>query len=115
MAQAESKILNSIRLALNGVVVTFRNHVGALKDEAGRIHRFGLCRGSSDLIGWKTVKITQDMVGQDVAVFLAIEVKTEAGRLSREQKFFLDAVKESGGISGVARSDKEALEIVLRQ
>lgn len=114
MATEETRILNKIRVALSGLVVTFRNHVGVIKDENGVVHRFGLCKGSSDLVGWKTIVITPDMIGRDVAVFLAIEVKTSTGRPSKEQRFFIDAVQEAGGISGIARSDEEALEIVNR-
>jgi ribosomal protein S19 len=38
--------------------------------------QFGLCKGSADLIGWKRVTVTPEMVGSTVAVFTSIEVKT---------------------------------------
>ena len=72
---------------------------------------FGLARGSADLIGWRTVTITPDMVGQQVAVFTSIEVKTPTGRIRPEQQQWLDAVQAAGGIAGVARSVKDALRI----
>lgn len=62
--------------------------------------RMGLCNGGSDLIGWTTV--------DGVAVFTAIEVKAERGRVSPEQQHFIDTVKAAGGIAGVARSEDEA-------
>ena len=73
--------------------------------------RYGLQPGSSDLIGWRTVTITPEMVGQQVAVFTSIEVKTPTGRLRPEQKLWLDAVQAAGGIAGVARSVEDALRI----
>ena len=41
-----------IRLTLGrGYSRIFRNNVGALKDQKGRLVRYGLQKGSSDLIG----------------------------------------------------------------
>ena len=70
--------------------------------------QFGLCKGSADLIGWRTVTITPDMVGQQVAVFLSIEVKTPTGRIRPEQQQWLETVQAAGGIAGVARSVEDA-------
>lgn len=82
-------------------------------DEARPI-RMGLVTGNSDLIGWTVVTVTPEMVGQPVAVFTAIELKT--GRLAptREQAVFLDVVRRAGGLAGVARSVAEA-EAIVRQ
>jgi hypothetical protein len=44
------------------------------------------------------------MVGQQVAVFTSIEVKSATGRLGPEQQQWLEAVQAAGGIAGVARS-----------
>jgi hypothetical protein len=71
----------------------------------------GLCVGSSDLIGWTPVTVTPDMVGQRLAVFTAIEVKTPKGKTSPEQTNFIDRVKIDGGIAGVARSANDATQI----
>lgn len=70
----------------------------------------GLCRGSSDLIGWTTITIGPEMVGQKIAVFTAIEVKSETGRVSKDQLNFIATVKEAGGLSGVVKSADEAVE-----
>ena len=74
--------------------------------------QFGLCKGSADLIGYRTITITPDMVGQQVAVFLSIEVKTPAGRIRPEQQAWMETVQAAGGIAGVARSVEDALRIV---
>ena len=70
--------------------------------------RYGLQPGSSDLIGWTIRTVTPEMVGQQVAVFTSIEVKTPTGRLRPEQQQWLDAVQAAGGIAGVARSVEDA-------
>ena len=63
----------------------------------------GLCKGSSDLIGWTQVMITDDMVGKTVAVFTAIECKTGRLKATRDQVLFLDAVNAAGGRSSILR------------
>lgn len=74
--------------------------------------RAGLCKGSSDLIGWTPVVITPDMVGKKVAVFTAVEVKKPNGRATQSQINFINNVKSDGGISGIARSHEEAVNLV---
>ena len=102
---SEQTIQQQIRLACSkGDCRLFRNNTGTLVDRNGRPVQFGLCKGSADLIGWTTRTITPEMVGQQVAVFTSIEVKTATGRLKPEQRQWLDAVQKAGGIAGVARS-----------
>ncbi len=73
---------------------------------------FGLCKGSADLIGWRSVTITPEMVGQQIAVFTSIEVKSSSGRVKPEQQQWLNAVQAAGGIAGVARSVGEAMDLL---
>lgn len=113
---SEQQIQQHIRLACSqGNTRLFRNNTGTLKDQNGRPVTFGLAKGSADLIGWRTVTVTPDMVGQQVAVFLSIEVKTATGRLRPEQQQWLDTVQAAGGIAGVARSVEDALRIVTAE
>ncbi len=74
--------------------------------------RAGLTKGSSDVIGWKPIEITPDMVGSKVAVFVAVEVKGKTGRATPEQKNFLKTVHEAGGIAGVARDEGDVESIL---
>ena len=109
----EQQIQQQIRLQCSrGPVRLHRNNTGTLRDANGRPVQFGLCKGSADLIGWTTRTITPDMVGQQVAVFTSIEVKTATGRLRPEQQQWLDAVQSAGGIAGVARSVEDALDLL---
>ena len=112
MPSHEHVVQNQIRLALSrGGTRLFRNNTGALRDQNGRLVQFGLCKGSSDLIGWQSVEITPDMVGETVAVFVAIEIKDQ-GRATKEQKAFIQRVREAGGLAGVARSIEDAQAIL---
>ena len=115
MANAETEIQQRIRLALGTRpdLRLFRNQVGQLPDpRTGRPVQFGLARGSADLIGWRSVVITPEMVGQRVAVFTSLEVKTPTGRLTPAQQAWLGTVHNAGGIAGVARSVRDANEIL---
>jgi hypothetical protein len=78
----------------------------------GRFFSAGLCVGSSDLIGFKSVVITPEMVGKKIAVFLAPEVKTSTGKASQEQVNFLNMVNSMGGIGFVATNEEEAEEFL---
>ncbi len=110
----EQQIQQQIRIACGtGDTRLFRNNTGTLRDQHGRPVQFGLCKGSADLIGWRTVTVTPDMVGTQVAVFLSIEVKTPTGRLRPEQQQWLDAVQTAGGIAGVARSVEDAQRLTM--
>lgn len=80
--------------------------------ENGRFFHAGLCVGSSDLIGFKSVTVTQEMVGTKIAIFLAPEIKTGTGRPSDEQKAFIKMVNDFGGIAYFATNEVEAVELL---
>lgn len=130
---SETDIQNRILRLSAGDVRLFRNNVGqAWAGKSRRISQTGmawlkagdvvvsnarplhagLCEGSSDLIGWRTMTITPDMVGQQVAVFTAIEVKSDRGRPTPEQRAFVAAVRAMGGRAGVAWSEQDARDIL---
>lgn len=111
----ETAIQNQIMLALSGAgCLVFRNEtsgawVGKVAHKSGdqvtlkgaRMITFGLCVGSSDLVG-----VTPD------GRFLAVEVKTTRGRVTPEQRRFIDAIVAHGGVAGVARCVNDALELI---
>lgn len=98
----------------------FRNQVGSYvlaQPDCKSCQRFGrrlssgMGVGSPDLIGWRTVTVTPEMVGTRLAVFCGVEVKREDGTPSDAQRAFLGALAQAGAVSGVVRSlgDLEAL------
>jgi VRR-NUC domain len=95
-----------IILALGGTlhIRVFRNNVGVAKFSNGSVVKYGLATGSADLIGWKSVIITPDMIGSTVAIFLSVECKAPKGKLTDKQTAWLEAVRKAGGIAIVARS-----------
>ena len=114
---AEAQIKNEIRLAVGSLpgIRIFNNPVGLAytKSDTGYTPiRMGLCPGSPDLIGWKSVTVTPDMVGRKLAVFAGIEVKNEKGRLRPDQVNFIEVLKDAGALVGVARSAQDARGIL---
>jgi hypothetical protein len=126
----EGNLMRSIMLAVGRLknVRIFRNNTGTgwqgevlnhtgthlLLKNPRPLHA-GLCKGSSDLIGWTVREITPDMVGQKVAVFTAAEVKTAKGRPTAEQAAFLQRLHDDGGIAAICRSEADALKAVSGQ
>lgn len=108
----EAHAQSLIRLEAPACGVTlWRNNVGALTDASGRVVRFGLANDSaqlnavlksSDLIGWRSVVITPDMVGRTIAQVVARECKAPGWTYRgtpREtaQKAWLDLIAAAGG------------------
>jgi hypothetical protein len=115
-AQPETILQNQIRLVVStdcpGCTL-FRNHCGALKDHrTGRLITFGLAPGSPDLVGWKTVIVTPEMVGSSLAVFCGIEIKTPTGVVRADQLHWLSRLDVAGGISGVVRSTDDVVQLL---
>lgn len=89
-AASESYVQSLVRLeAARAGVTLFRNNVGALPDENGRIVRYGLANDSADmnrriksadLIGIRPVLVTPEHVGRTIGQFVSREVKHGAWR-----------------------------------
>lgn len=88
----------------------FSNPTGVARYQGGFAVPYGLVEGASDLIaivrrpGFKLPTGAYVPVG----VWLAIEVKTGRGVLTKKQAAFLDMIRDFGGVSGVARSVDDA-------
>ena len=103
---SESGEQSRIMLALGGTqnIRIFRNNCGVARFPDGSTVRYGLCPGSADLIGWREITITPEMVGTKVAQFLSVECKAPKGRTTDKQDAWFFAVKRGGGVALVARS-----------
>ena len=86
----------------------FRNNIGVAKI-GNRFVRFGLAKGSGDLIGFLPYTVKPDDVGKTIAQFVSIEVKSEDGKLSKEQKEWRDMVQAAGGIAKVVSSAEDLI------
>jgi hypothetical protein len=120
MFDSESEIQQLIQMeAMKYGCNLMRNNSGALKDDTGRMVRYGLGNiskkhndaiKSSDLIGFTTIVVTPDMVGKTVAIFTAVEVKHREWKppmldvREAAQNAFLQWVKSKGGLAGFATS-----------
>lgn len=110
---SEQELQQRIRLELgSGPVRLWRNNVGALRDQRGRLVSYGLCPGSSDLIGLRRLRVGPEHLGQELAVFCALEIKSQRGRPSAEQQRFLAQVGAMGGLAGVIRSLEQARAVL---
>lgn len=108
----ERDIQDRIRALGHGDLRLFRNNVGSAQTTDGRFIRFGLAPGSPDLIGWKRITITPDMVGTTVAVTVGIEVKNLGGRTRADQQRFIAHMQDFGCRAGIAHSVEEAHDII---
>jgi len=115
------------RSAQDGILL-WRNNVGAARDENGNYFRYGLANDipqmaktckSSDLIGIRPILITQEMVGQTIGQFVAVECKREGwkqtpgDKRAAAQQTFMNLVKAKGGCAMFADRPIEWNEVQL--
>src|SRR6185436_19639048 len=107
----ESEILEEILATCGSLphVRLFRNNVGVATTANGYTIRYGLMPGSADLIGWRTIEVTPDMVGTKIAQFLSVEVMSSIGKPSAAQKNWHARVNEAGGFAVISRGDEYLL------
>lgn len=80
----------------------WRNNTGGMYDATGRFVRYGLCVGSSDLIG-----LLPD------GRFLAIEVKMPGKNPTKDQQKFMQWVCDKQGVAFVARNIEDVQKNLL--
>lgn len=109
LRKSEAEIQHEIRLDLGTEpgLTLFRNETGVAKHQlrhrTGHV-RYGLCKGSSDLIG----------ILAPSGRFIALEIKTPTGRATQEQLQFLELIRKRGGFAAIVRSRDEAREAIAR-
>lgn len=72
----------------------------------------GLGVGGADLVGVQAIDVTSEHVGTRIGRFIGIEIKTDRGRASDDQKRWLAAAARYGAAAGIARSVDEAMGVV---
>ncbi len=125
MPKSEARVLSEVRLrAAELGYRLFRNNVGQLLDKDGRPVRFGLANDSKalnatlksgDLIGFETLTITPDMVGQRIARFLSVEVKAEDWRPDNSDRYaaqlrWVELVNNAGGRARILTAASQLVE-----
>lgn len=104
-SQSEHDIQNEIRAAVSPWCVIFRANVGRAKTPDGRYFSTGLPAGFPDLFGVRR--------RDGRAVF--IEVKKQGGKVSPEQKHFIETMRSLGAAAGICRSAEEAIKLVTEE
>lgn len=107
----ENKNTAEILLNMPKETITWRNNIGLCKYK-DYVVKYGLCEGSSDRIGLTKIKITPEMVGREMAIFTAIEIKADKGNKREKQKHFIDFIKKAGGIALFATNSKQIKEAI---
>jgi len=99
-------LLPAVRLALGARTdcVLFRNSTGLADTPSGSKVRYGLCKGGSDLIG--TVRPSGRMI--------CIELKSPGGKLSEDQKKFINLINLAGGYARTLQAQEKSAEGVER-
>lgn len=92
-------LLNSCRLILSNEfgILNWPNNTGALKDQTGRLVRYG-CSGSHDILG-----VIPWLGGRA----LGVEIKVGRDRVRENQKNFHAAFERAGGLSLVVHSEDD--------
>ncbi len=116
---SESTIFTQCQIeASSRGIVLLRNSSGGFKDSTGRFVYFGLGHTgkgnqvySSDGLGWRSVLITPEMVGQRIAQLIAAEIKVPGGHTDpirlAGQKNFIEQIVKAGGVGGIVHSVEE--------
>ena len=101
--KTESRIQSEILVEINkrGHRL-FRANAGRIQDARTGAWIKLLPKGFPDTLGWR----------KEDGKFIAIEVKTNKGKLSADQQRFRDFALTQNIIYGVARSAEEALELI---
>lgn len=110
--ESEASVQANVRLeASRKGAHLFRNNVGVFTDKDGRPVRYGLANDSaklnkviksSDLIGWRKLRINHEHVGQVVAQFVSVECKKGGWIYSGDEREvaqlkWLELVNANGG------------------
>lgn len=102
MTKSEATIKAEIRLAIGSEVTLWAQPSGVGKTNSGNTISFGLCNGSSDLIG----------IRNSDGKFVAIEVKTPLGLTKTKEAYARALCKRE---SGITLTDEETRAFLQQQ
>ncbi len=103
MAVKEKAIENEIMNFLRAIgIFCWKNDSVGIFDPVKKVYRSNQNQNR--------IKGVSDILGIIDGKFVAIEVKSETGKLRPEQKVFIQEIVSNGGVAFVARSLKEAAQ-----
>lgn len=102
MVKSEATVQSEVMLAISQAGHSvWRSNAGTIRDQRGFVVKL-FPKGFPDLVGFRSSD----------GKFFVIEVKNESGRLSKVQEVFAEFAESKPIIYGVARSGKQALDII---
>lgn len=96
----------------------FRNqrYVGPIVRQGEITNSFancGLMNGAGDLIGYRIIRITPDMVGRTFAQFVSLESKVpKGGVVSEDQKNWKAAINKDGGLAEIIHGPEDYADLM---
>lgn len=95
----------------------WRHFVGLLYTQEGNPIKIG-SDGQSDMWGIMPVKVTQEMVGTTVGIFISIETKSQHGRTQKKraklQENWKNSINSLGGVAIIIRPGDDFLSLLKR-
>ena len=93
-------------------VQLWRNNRG-VAEYGGHKVRYGVGpNGAADWIGYRSILVTQDLVGKMIAQFVAIEAKRPGEKPDDDQYKFLNKVRADGGCASFVTSGDQTTEVL---
>lgn len=91
-------------------VPSARLYPGDVILRSARRLNFGLGEGSPDLVGYLTITVGPEHLGKRLAIFTGVEMKNEVGNTTKQQRHWLEVLKNDGCIAIMARSEEDAVQ-----
>lgn len=112
IAHREQDVLSACLqyLTLRGLFCWRSNNTGVFDPVRKRFRTFRGLKGVADILGIIPQQIETDGETVTQGIFLAVEVKRAGGKTTTHQDYFLDQIRDLGGIALCVRSVAELEE-----